>query len=389
MFEVDFHILNQKATPAIYADTLANRPAFGFAGRLFVNTASPYGIYRDTGSAWVQIAGGGGTSTGINGLNGTTNIGLGGTLTDTFTTINGNGKTFDINNTTAFSFASTNSGIFSGVFGATDYVCLQSNNNSGIFSLYKTKINNQFTVFSGASFGLSLDNITGKFVLGDYANGRKYNSFVVNDDANTFYLTTSFNQANTDQDLFYASNASSGTRFVKIGDFNNYLNGTSFQIDDANSIIKTKNNGFEIGLYFDYTANNYEFGDFFGNLNGSLIAINDSIRTISLQAGSNFNNTRLILDDINSIIKTAYQGGDFGLKLDFAAENYRFGDNNALIECDNSSQTININSPSITLSNTPIITSGTITNTYTPTIPRQFLSIVINGVNKKIELLGV
>ena len=60
MFEVDFHILNQKATPAIYADTLANRPAASFAGRLFVDTASPYGIYRDTGTAWVQIAGSGG-----------------------------------------------------------------------------------------------------------------------------------------------------------------------------------------------------------------------------------------------------------------------------------------------------------------------------------------
>jgi hypothetical protein len=83
MFEVDFKILNQKATPAIYADVTAAIPSPGFVGRLFVATDSPYGVFRDTGTAWVQVAsvgGGGGGSTGVNGLNGTTNIGLGGTL---------------------------------------------------------------------------------------------------------------------------------------------------------------------------------------------------------------------------------------------------------------------------------------------------------------------
>jgi hypothetical protein len=43
-----------------YSDTLALRPNFGIAGRIFIDIASPYGIYRDTGSAWVQIAGSGG-----------------------------------------------------------------------------------------------------------------------------------------------------------------------------------------------------------------------------------------------------------------------------------------------------------------------------------------
>lgn len=50
-----------------YSDTLAARPAFGIAGRIFIDIASPYGIYRDTGSAWQQIAvgsAGSGTITG-------------------------------------------------------------------------------------------------------------------------------------------------------------------------------------------------------------------------------------------------------------------------------------------------------------------------------------
>ena len=63
MITLDLSILNQKGTPMFYSDTLALRPAFGIVGRIFIDTASPYGIYRDTGSAWVQIAGGGGSGT--------------------------------------------------------------------------------------------------------------------------------------------------------------------------------------------------------------------------------------------------------------------------------------------------------------------------------------
>jgi hypothetical protein len=40
-----------------YSDVTANRPAAGILGRIFIATDSPYGIYRDTGSSWVQIAG--------------------------------------------------------------------------------------------------------------------------------------------------------------------------------------------------------------------------------------------------------------------------------------------------------------------------------------------
>ena len=54
-FSYNVNVLNQKGTPAIYTDTFANRPAAGFAGRLFVaNDTSA--IYEDTGTAWVLIA---------------------------------------------------------------------------------------------------------------------------------------------------------------------------------------------------------------------------------------------------------------------------------------------------------------------------------------------
>jgi hypothetical protein len=71
MIELDLSILNQKGTPMFYSDNLAARPAFGIAGRIFIAIDSPYGIFRDTGTAWQQIAvGSAGTGT----------IGGGGTL---------------------------------------------------------------------------------------------------------------------------------------------------------------------------------------------------------------------------------------------------------------------------------------------------------------------
>jgi len=62
---VTLDILNQKDTPAFFADILANRPAAGFTGRIFVDTNVPStGLYRDTGSSWIQIADQGAGTTG-------------------------------------------------------------------------------------------------------------------------------------------------------------------------------------------------------------------------------------------------------------------------------------------------------------------------------------
>jgi len=56
---VHFEVLNQLGTPLMYSATLANRPAAGIAGRIFFRTDSPFGIYRDTGTAWDLITGSG------------------------------------------------------------------------------------------------------------------------------------------------------------------------------------------------------------------------------------------------------------------------------------------------------------------------------------------
>jgi hypothetical protein len=77
-FSYNVNVLNQKGSPAIYTDTFANRPPFGFAGRLFVaNDTSA--IYEDTGTAWVLIANvssGAGTLQQVTTNGNTSNVGI-------------------------------------------------------------------------------------------------------------------------------------------------------------------------------------------------------------------------------------------------------------------------------------------------------------------------
>jgi hypothetical protein len=56
----DSSVLNQFGSPSLNSNTLANRPAFGQPGRLFVDTTNNV-IYRDTGTSWALITGGAGS----------------------------------------------------------------------------------------------------------------------------------------------------------------------------------------------------------------------------------------------------------------------------------------------------------------------------------------
>jgi len=56
----DSSVLNQFGSPSLNSNILANRPAFGQVGRLFVSTDT-LAIYRDTGTAWDNLTSGGGS----------------------------------------------------------------------------------------------------------------------------------------------------------------------------------------------------------------------------------------------------------------------------------------------------------------------------------------
>jgi len=61
MPSVNLSVLNQRQTPALYADTFANIPPAGYNGRIFWSTDT-FAIYRDNGTGW-DLFGGPGTGT--------------------------------------------------------------------------------------------------------------------------------------------------------------------------------------------------------------------------------------------------------------------------------------------------------------------------------------
>jgi len=60
---INNNIINQKGTPAFYSDIFANRPSYGYAGRVFISTDTG-AIYEDTGTSWTLIADAGAGTTG-------------------------------------------------------------------------------------------------------------------------------------------------------------------------------------------------------------------------------------------------------------------------------------------------------------------------------------
>ena len=115
------NILNQKGTPAFYSDTFANRPAFGFAGRVFISTDTG-AIYEDTGTAWTLIADAGAGTTGTlqqvttNGNTTTQGISItAGGLSANNVKIEGNGTTGDSLYLKQFASATNNLSGYSGI----------------------------------------------------------------------------------------------------------------------------------------------------------------------------------------------------------------------------------------------------------------------------------
>jgi len=156
---VHFEVLNQLATPALYADTLANRPTASIIGRIFFRTDSPYGIYRDNGSSWDAIASAGGGS----GITGTLASGQVPYATGT-TTVAGTNNLF---------WDSTNNRL--GIGTATPGVTLDVHGAGSIVHINGTGTNNAFQAFQNAGttkwrIGNNYSAATNYFSIYDFAN---------------------------------------------------------------------------------------------------------------------------------------------------------------------------------------------------------------------------
>jgi hypothetical protein len=58
--------------------------------------------------------------------------------------------------------------------------------------------------------------------------------------------------------------------------------GTHLLVDDNNQIIKTQNQGTDKGLFLDFAANQFSFGDYDGAINGTTLTVNDTAQIINL-----------------------------------------------------------------------------------------------------------
>jgi len=205
--EVKLDVLNQLASPALYAAALANRPAASFTGRLFVDSDSPStGIYRDTGSTWIQIADPGAGTTG------------------TLQQVTTNGNTSNVG------ISVTANGIGIGTTIPTTNR-LDIHAASGIQATF----NGTGTTNSALQFQLAG---TGKWNLGNLYNSSA-NDFIITDVVNTLNRLTIKNTGQTfigadttSSGLFVVNSASSDSHIVVLG-----ANSPSIRIRDSGSSL--------------------------------------------------------------------------------------------------------------------------------------------------------
>ena len=219
---VDNSVANQKATPAIYASSLATRPGFGFVGRIFVDTDSPStGLYRDTGTAWIQIADPGAGTTG--------------TLQQV--TTNGSSTTVGI------STSGNGIGIGTTIPGSNR---LDIHSASGINATFNG------TGTTNAALQLQLAGV-GKWNLSNLYNSNN-NDFIITDVVNTLNRVTVKNTGQTfigadttSSGLFVVNSASSDSHIVVLG-----ANSPSIRLRGSGSSLIQN-----VGLGISTAANNF------------------------------------------------------------------------------------------------------------------------------------
>ena len=237
-------VANINGTPAAISGVFANRPASAnqAEGTLYFSTDT-LNIYQVVSGAWVNYAGGGGggTSTGVNGLNGTTDIGLGGTLIND-TVINVENWNFSLCNSLSQSIIFCNGSV----------IDLKASNTT---ELYLTT-NNIITGNSGEYKGLSLDFNSVEYSIGDFNNSNNGTCLKILDGSTL--IGTFFQSGNKGLAI------DGGNKHYYLGDLLNYDNGTTFFVNDDLKQISTYSNSGIKGLMLDFNTDVYRFGNYGG-----------------------------------------------------------------------------------------------------------------------------
>jgi hypothetical protein len=181
--KVFYEILNQRDTPAMFADVFSNRPAFGYNGRIFISTDTKQ-IYRDYGTFWDLIADAGAGSGNLqsvttNGNFTTTDIDmLSGNLILRSLTPGGvlftNASEIVTQDVTNFFWDDTNNRL--GIRTNTPGVAFDVHSTDQVIQ----QLNNTTTTDSFLSF---LNQGTGKWRIGNYYNSNS-NDYIIYDTTN-------------------------------------------------------------------------------------------------------------------------------------------------------------------------------------------------------------
>jgi hypothetical protein len=345
-FKVNFSVNNQLATPSMHAAALANRPAAGQPGRVFIDTDNPStGIYRDTGTAWVQIA-----ETGASDVDTLQNVTDNGNTTDntlilTYDSLfNGSNQIefFDIG-TTAVRYSINK-------VGTGNRLTIQGNSPLSTFDmgLMIDAPNNTLRTYFGSSFetkGISLDFTNNIYRLGNVSGTAGEQGIYINATGQVGIGTTSVNSS-------LEINKAAGTNYIYL------TNGTS---GSSNGVVLRFNNTDYMGMIGTFTSGELKVGGFnaggyfmtFYSNNAERMRLTPSGR---LLIGTTTESTFLL--DVNG---TARVKGDF-VDLDASSnERFKVTDNGSsgfvytfLKRFDNTKDIFHAIFPSGTLSNTNV-----------------------------------
>jgi len=225
-FSYNVNVLNQKGSPALYTDTFANRPNFGYAGRLFIaNDTSA--IYEDTGTAWVLIANvssGAGTLQQVTTNGNTSNVGI---------SITAGGLSTNSLTDTALTLGSV---LFSGAAGLVTqdnaaFYWDDTNNRLGLNTV--TPGNTLDVHFAGTASTIGLNNTAGNAATIVFANTGVNKWRIGNTAGNTFdiinvFTATSAISVNIAGNVVTLIGALNGTSSVFSSTITSQTNGSTF-----------------------------------------------------------------------------------------------------------------------------------------------------------------
>ena len=364
-------IINAKGTPSIYEDTLANRPAASSLGRLFVRTDNPYGIYRDQGSSWQQIAGSGGSG-GSQNLDSV--LSYGGLFSTNYQS-NLNSHSWQLYNLSSFQIKDNSNNYWN--FSNTSLKYYNSSNVNTLFSITYS---------------------TGECAFGDFgfqSNGTHMN---VNVSGQNIYFAPIGYIAG----LFSPHQATLGDAFLS-------YNGTQFTVDDNDIFISAIFNGSSY-LYLDYSSNTYQIGDIDNNNNGTNIKIIDNSSQILLYAGGSkidINSGYLALESSDTLSVFYIENGllttyfdsigslNTGIIINYGNAPFidvRLGDfnnieNNTKIELLDEDTVITLHADAnINFETNGLNFSGAVLSSTSGSTSSQHLVVTINGNTYKIQL---